>query len=73
MRENRNAKVQQYVRRIELVQKRSIMYYQQQTSHPFLKIVVALPAMVPNCRGKKKKQIINTWAACTRKFHVIFV
>lgn len=51
MRENRNAKVQQYVRRIELVQKRSIMYYQQQTSHPFLKIVVALPAMVPNCRG----------------------
>ncbi|KAK9997013.1 hypothetical protein SO802_021699 [Lithocarpus litseifolius] len=48
---NRNSKVPQYVRRIELVQKRSIMYYQQQTSHPFLKIVVALPTMVTSCRG----------------------
>ncbi|KAI4369277.1 hypothetical protein MLD38_017737 [Melastoma candidum] len=27
------------------------MYYQQQTSHPFLKIVVSLPSMVPTCRG----------------------
>ncbi|KAF3971356.1 hypothetical protein CMV_005041 [Castanea mollissima] len=48
---NRNSKVPQYVRRIELLQKRSIMYYQQQTSHPFLKIVVALPTMVTSCRG----------------------
>ncbi|KAF8011824.1 hypothetical protein BT93_I0077 [Corymbia citriodora subsp. variegata] len=48
---SRNAKVPQYVRRIELVQKRSIMYYQQQTSHSFLKIVVALPTMVTTCRG----------------------
>jgi DNA polymerase delta subunit 1 len=50
---NRNGKVPKYVRRIELVQKRSVMYYQQQTSHPFLKIVVALPTMVTSCRGKK--------------------
>lgn len=35
-----------------MVQKRSIMYYQQQDSHPFLKIVVALPTMVASCRGK---------------------
>ncbi|KAL3721403.1 hypothetical protein ACJRO7_033834, partial [Eucalyptus globulus] len=48
---NRNSKVPKYVRRIEMVQKRSIMYYQQQTSHPFLKIVVALPTMVTTCRG----------------------
>ncbi|KAB1210534.1 DNA polymerase delta catalytic subunit [Morella rubra] len=48
---NRNGKVPKYVRRIELVQKRSIMYYQQQPSHPFLKIVVALPTMVTSCRG----------------------
>ncbi|XP_059432438.1 DNA polymerase delta catalytic subunit [Corylus avellana] len=48
---NRNGKVPKYVRRIELVQKRSVMYYQQQTSHPFLKIVVALPTMVTSCRG----------------------
>ena len=49
---NKNAKVPKFVRRIELVQKRSIMYYQQQSSHPFLKIVVALPTMVATCRGK---------------------
>ncbi|KAE7998367.1 hypothetical protein FH972_002919 [Carpinus fangiana] len=48
---NRNGKVPKYVCRIELVQKRSVMYYQQQTSHPFLKIVVALPTMVTSCRG----------------------
>ncbi|KAG2716179.1 hypothetical protein I3843_05G168600 [Carya illinoinensis] len=48
---NRNGKVPKYIRRIELVEKRSIMYYQQQTSHPFLKIVVALPTMVTSCRG----------------------
>ncbi|KAL3649582.1 DNA polymerase delta catalytic subunit [Castilleja foliolosa] len=48
---NRNIKVPKYVRRIELVQRRSIMYYQQQDSQPFLKIVVALPTMVASCRG----------------------
>ncbi|KAJ4960448.1 hypothetical protein NE237_020358 [Protea cynaroides] len=48
---NRNSKVPKCVLRIEMVQKRSIMYYQQQQSHPFLKIVVALPTMVPSCRG----------------------
>ena len=50
---NRNSKVPKFIRRIEMVQKRSIMYYQQQSSHPFLKIVVALPTMVASCRGKK--------------------
>lgn len=49
---NRNAKVARCVLRIELVHKRSIMYYQQQQSHPFLKIVVTLPNMVASCRGK---------------------
>ncbi|EPS73778.1 hypothetical protein M569_00978, partial [Genlisea aurea] len=48
---NRNAKVQKCVLRIELVQRRSIMYYQQQSFQPFLKIVVALPTMVTSCRG----------------------
>ncbi|XP_058186536.1 DNA polymerase delta catalytic subunit [Rhododendron vialii] len=48
---NRNNKVPKLVRRIEMVQKRSIMYYQQQGSHPFLKLVVALPTMVASCRG----------------------
>ncbi|KAF5751783.1 DNA binding nucleotide bindin isoform 1 [Tripterygium wilfordii] len=54
---NRNSKVPRFVRRIEMVQKRSIMYYQQQTSHPFLKIVVALPTMVSSCRGILDKGI----------------
>ncbi|XP_075498392.1 DNA polymerase delta catalytic subunit [Primulina tabacum] len=48
---NRNSKVPKFVRRIELVQRRSIMYYQQQSSQAFLKIVVALPTMVTSCRG----------------------
>ncbi|KAL1301127.1 DNA polymerase delta catalytic subunit [Arachis ipaensis] len=48
---NRNSNVGKFVRRIELVQRRSIMYYQQSSSHPFLKIVVALPTMVASCRG----------------------
>ncbi|XVF34040.1 hypothetical protein REPUB_Repub18cG0022900 [Reevesia pubescens] len=48
---NRNSKVPKFVRRVVLVQKRSIMYYQQQKSQPFLKIVVALPTMVTSCRG----------------------
>ncbi|KAF6167135.1 hypothetical protein GIB67_029773 [Kingdonia uniflora] len=37
---------------IEMMQKRSIMYYQQQQSQMFLKIVVALPTMVSGCRGR---------------------
>ncbi|KAK6150772.1 hypothetical protein DH2020_015704 [Rehmannia glutinosa] len=48
---NRNNAVPKFVRRIELVQRRSIMHYQQQNSQPFLKIVVALPTMVTTCRG----------------------
>ncbi|CAI9753051.1 unnamed protein product [Fraxinus pennsylvanica] len=48
---NRNSMVPKFVRRIELVQRRSIMYYQQQSSQSFLKIVVALPTMVTSCRG----------------------
>ncbi|XP_058756521.1 DNA polymerase delta catalytic subunit-like [Vicia villosa] len=48
---NRNSNVGKFVRRVEMVQRRSIMYYQQIKSHPFLKIVVALPTMVASCRG----------------------
>ncbi|CAJ1974806.1 unnamed protein product [Sphenostylis stenocarpa] len=48
---NRNNNVGKFVRRIEMVQKRSIMHYQQSDSQPFLKIVVALPTMVASCRG----------------------
>lgn len=48
---NRNSRVPKFIQRIEMVQKRSIMYYQQQSSYPFLKIVVALPTMVASCRG----------------------
>ncbi|TKY73810.1 DNA polymerase delta catalytic subunit [Spatholobus suberectus] len=48
---NRNSNVGKFVRRIEMLQRRSIMYYQQSNSQPFLKIVVALPTMVASCRG----------------------
>ncbi|VFQ91089.1 unnamed protein product [Cuscuta campestris] len=48
---NRSSRVPKFVHRIEIVHKRSIMYYQQQSSQPFLKIVVALPTMVTSCRG----------------------
>ncbi|ESQ31505.1 hypothetical protein EUTSA_v10003565mg [Eutrema salsugineum] len=48
---NKNASVPKFVRHIEMVQKRSIMYYQQQKSQTFLKITVALPTMVASCRG----------------------
>ncbi|KAK9111468.1 hypothetical protein Scep_018987 [Stephania cephalantha] len=48
---NRNSKAPKFIKRIEMMQKRSIMHYQQQQSHPFLKIVVALPTMVAGCRG----------------------
>lgn len=49
---NRNSNVARFIKRVELVQKKSIMYYQKHSSQPFLKIVVALPTMVASCRGK---------------------
>jgi len=49
---NKNSNVGKFVRRIEIVQRRSIMSYQQYDSQPFLKIVVALPTMIASCRGK---------------------
>ncbi|KAL8459612.1 hypothetical protein ACS0TY_036923 [Phlomoides rotata] len=48
---NRNNMVPKFVSRIVPVQRRSIMYYQQQSSQSFLKIVVALPTMVTSCCG----------------------
>ncbi|CAH9062009.1 unnamed protein product [Cuscuta europaea] len=48
---NRSNRVPKFVHRIEMVHRKSIMYYQQQSSQPFLKIVVALPTMVTTCRG----------------------
>lgn len=59
---NRNTKVPKFVRSIELVRKRSIMYYQEESSHPFLKIVVALPSMVATCRGKYR--VFSTVSYC---------
>ncbi|XP_070670080.1 DNA polymerase delta catalytic subunit-like isoform X2 [Malus domestica] len=47
---NRNSRVPKFTCRVEMMQKRSIMYYQQQDSEPFLTIVVALPTMVASCR-----------------------
>jgi len=49
---NRNSNAEKFIRCIEMVQKRSIMYYQQSDSQSFLKIVVALPTMVASCRGR---------------------
>lgn len=49
---NRNNIVPKCILGIELVRKKSIMYYQQHGIQPFLKIVVALPTMVASCRGK---------------------
>ncbi|XP_050205560.1 DNA polymerase delta catalytic subunit isoform X2 [Mercurialis annua] len=54
---NRSSKISKFIRKIEVLQRRSIMYYQQQQSHPFLKIVVALPTMVASCRGILDKGI----------------
>ncbi|XP_074567466.1 DNA polymerase delta catalytic subunit [Curcuma longa] len=48
---NRSSNVARFIRRIELVQKKSIMCYQKDQFQPFLKIVVALPTMVASCRG----------------------
>jgi DNA polymerase delta subunit 1 len=49
---NRNSNVRNLVIDVQMVQRRSIMYYQQLESQPFLKIIVALPTMVASCRGK---------------------
>ena len=49
---NRNSNVRKFIKRIETVHRKSIMYYQQKQSQPFLKIVVSLPTMVATCRGK---------------------
>ncbi|RZC54248.1 hypothetical protein C5167_013107 [Papaver somniferum] len=54
---NKNNNVSKLVLRMEIVQKRSIMYYQQVQSHPFLKIVLALPTMVAGCRSILEKGI----------------
>ncbi|PRQ49453.1 putative DNA-directed DNA polymerase [Rosa chinensis] len=54
---NRNNKASMFIRRVEMVYKRNIMYYQQQDSNPFLKIVVSLPTMVARCRGILDKGI----------------
>ena len=51
--ENRNSKVTKFIMKIEMVQKRSIMYYQEQKFRTFLKIVVVLPTMVDSCRDRK--------------------
>ncbi|KAF0894590.1 hypothetical protein E2562_001890 [Oryza meyeriana var. granulata] len=48
---NRSSNVPRFVKRIELMQKQTIMHYQPHQSQPFLKIVVALPTMVASCRG----------------------
>lgn len=48
---NRNGKAQTFITKIDIVQKRSLMYYQVQKSRSFLKIYVALPTMVAGCRG----------------------
>ncbi|XP_073013443.1 DNA polymerase delta catalytic subunit [Typha latifolia] len=55
---NRNSNVQRFIKRIELMQKKSIMYYQQHQSQSFLKIVVALPTMVASCRGILERGIM---------------
>ncbi|XP_020588039.1 DNA polymerase delta catalytic subunit [Phalaenopsis equestris] len=48
---NRSSNVPRFIKRIEMVQKKSIMYYQQHEAQPFLKIIVTLPTMVASCRG----------------------
>ncbi|XP_002983728.2 DNA polymerase delta catalytic subunit isoform X2 [Selaginella moellendorffii] len=54
---NRNSKTPTFVPRVEMVQKRSLMYFQTQKARAFLKIVVALPTMVASCRGILEKGI----------------
>ncbi|KAJ4831435.1 DNA polymerase delta catalytic subunit [Turnera subulata] len=73
---NRNSKVPKFVQRVELVKKRSIMYYQKESSYPFLKIVVALPTMVSGCRGILDKGIhidgLGTKSFMTYESNVLF-
>ncbi|KAG0577961.1 hypothetical protein KC19_5G194500 [Ceratodon purpureus] len=54
---NRNSRSQNFITKIEIVQKRSVMYYQVQKARSFLKIFVALPTMVAGCRGILEKGI----------------
>ncbi|KAM7523503.1 hypothetical protein LguiA_013405 [Lonicera macranthoides] len=71
-----NSMVPKFVRRIEMVQKRSIMYYQQQSSQPFLKIIVALPTLVSSCRGILDRGIqidgLGTKSFMTYESNVLF-
>ncbi|KAL7230906.1 hypothetical protein ACSBR2_009230 [Camellia fascicularis] len=73
---NRNNRVPKIVRRIEMVQRRSIMYYQQQDSQPFLRIVVALPTMITSCRGILDRGIqidgLGTKSFMTYESNVLF-
>ncbi|KAG5035881.1 hypothetical protein JHK87_010791 [Glycine soja] len=73
---NRNSNVGKFVRRIEMVQRRSIMHYQQSNSQPFLKIVVALPTMVASCRGILDRGIqldgLGTKSFLTYESNVLF-
>ncbi|OVA06886.1 DNA-directed DNA polymerase [Macleaya cordata] len=73
---NRNSRVPKFVLRIEMFQKRSIMYYQQLQSHPFLKIVVALPTMVAGCRGILERGLhidgLGTKSFMTYESNVLF-
>ncbi|KAF5201446.1 Dna polymerase [Thalictrum thalictroides] len=56
---NKYSKIPQFVLRIEIVHKRSIMNFQEQEqqSHLLLKIVVALPKLVFECPGILQKGI----------------
>ncbi|KAJ6819957.1 putative DNA polymerase delta catalytic subunit [Iris pallida] len=73
---NRSSNVPKFVRRIEMVQKKSIMYYQQHQSQAFLKIVVALPTMVASCRGILERGIqiegIGTKSFLTYESNILF-
>ncbi|GKB12163.1 DNA polymerase delta catalytic subunit, partial [Tanacetum coccineum] len=78
MREDkRNNSAPKSILRVELVHKKSIMYYQQHSSQPFLKIVVALPTMVASCRGILDKGIqidgIGLKSFLTYESNVLFV
>ncbi|KAH7292764.1 hypothetical protein KP509_29G084300 [Ceratopteris richardii] len=55
---NRNSKSPIFITNVELMHKRSLMYYQQQKSRLFLKITVALPTMVAACRGILERGIL---------------
>lgn len=74
---NRNNNVPKFIIRIDLVHKKSIMYYQQHSSQPFLKIIVALPTMVASCRGILDKGIqidgLGMKSFMTYESNVLFV